>query len=150
VLDQALAQIPDHHRHGHPILVRVDTAGASKASLAHVASLREHGVDAEFSIGWRTDRLHELIHATPRRAWSAAIDTGGDPDLSAQVAELTGLMPAAMPADYPEGHAGDRAPRTTTPRCTAEPVRRARWLALHRLRDALSRARSEVVARQRY
>ena len=36
VLDAALAQIPDEHRYGTPILVRADTAGATKAFLAHV------------------------------------------------------------------------------------------------------------------
>jgi hypothetical protein len=103
VLDAALAQIPDEHRHGEPILVRADTAGASKAFLAHVAALRASGVDAEFSIGWRTDRLHDVIHATPKQAWVAAIDTDGEPVDSAQVAELTGLMPTSMLADYPVG-----------------------------------------------
>jgi hypothetical protein len=103
VLDAALAQIPDEHRHGGPVLVRADTAGASKAFLHHVVSLRERGVHAEFSIGWRTDRLHEVIATTPKQAWTAAIDTDGNPVDSAQVAELTGLMPAAMLADYPVG-----------------------------------------------
>lgn len=32
VLDAALAQIPDEHRHGVSILVRADTAGATKRS----------------------------------------------------------------------------------------------------------------------
>ena len=44
VLDQALAQIPDEHRHGTDILIRCDSAGASHAFLAHIRSLREHGV----------------------------------------------------------------------------------------------------------
>ncbi len=43
VLDEALAQIPDAHRHGTPILVRTDTAGCSKAFLTHIRSLREYG-----------------------------------------------------------------------------------------------------------
>jgi hypothetical protein len=34
LLDQALAQLPDEYRHGWPILVRTDGAGASKAFLA--------------------------------------------------------------------------------------------------------------------
>ncbi len=41
VLDAALAQIPDAHRHGTPVLVRTDTAGCTKAFLAHVRALRE-------------------------------------------------------------------------------------------------------------
>lgn len=40
VLDAALAQLPDRYRHGHPILVRADGAGCTKAFLAHVRSLR--------------------------------------------------------------------------------------------------------------
>lgn len=38
VLDAALAQLPDIHRHGTPILVRADTAGCTREFLAHVAS----------------------------------------------------------------------------------------------------------------
>lgn len=41
VLDQALAQIPDAHRHGTPILLRSDSAGSSHGFLAHIRSLRE-------------------------------------------------------------------------------------------------------------
>ena len=38
VLDAALAQIPDVHRHGQPILIRADGAGGAKAFLAHIRS----------------------------------------------------------------------------------------------------------------
>ena len=41
VLDQALAQIPDAHRHGTPILIRTDCAGGTKAFLAHIRALRD-------------------------------------------------------------------------------------------------------------
>jgi hypothetical protein len=52
VTDAALAQIPDEHRHGTPILVRADGAGATKAWLAHLRSLRDqHGLDVSFSVG---------------------------------------------------------------------------------------------------
>ncbi len=40
VLDAALAQVPDRYRHGHPVLVRADGAGATKAFLAHVRAAR--------------------------------------------------------------------------------------------------------------
>ena len=40
VLDAALEQIPDAHRHGLPVLIRTDGAGCSKAFLAHIRSLR--------------------------------------------------------------------------------------------------------------
>jgi hypothetical protein len=39
ITDEALAQIPDEHRHGTPILIRADGAGATKAWLAHLRSL---------------------------------------------------------------------------------------------------------------
>ena len=104
VLDQALAQIPDGFRHGYPMLFRSDGAGASKALLAHVRGLRETGVQAEFTVGWAlTEREHAAIAALPETAWTAAIDIVGDPREHAAVAELTGLLPAAMFADYPAG-----------------------------------------------
>jgi hypothetical protein len=40
VTDAALAQIPDEHRYGTPILVRADGAGATKAWLAHLRAAR--------------------------------------------------------------------------------------------------------------
>ena len=43
VLDAALTQLPDHHRHGTPILVRADTAGCTREFLAHIRSRREGG-----------------------------------------------------------------------------------------------------------
>lgn len=104
VIDTALAQIPDEQRHGYPILFRFDGAGASKALLAHLRSLRNSSVDSEFSVGWAvTGREHTAIAALPQRAWTPAIDIDGDPRESAAVAELTGLLPAGMFADYPVG-----------------------------------------------
>jgi Transposase DDE domain group 1 len=104
VLDAALAQIPDEFRHGYPVLVRLDGAGASKALLAHLRGLCEHGVHAEFSVGWAlTEREHTAIAALPETAWTPAIDIDGDPREGAAVAELTGLLPAAMFRDYPTG-----------------------------------------------
>ena len=104
VLDAALAQIPDEYRHGYPILVRLDGAGASKALLAHIRSRREQHVHAEFSIGWAVgEREHAAIAKLPEAVWTPAIDVVGDPRDSAMVAELTGLLPAAMFTDYPAG-----------------------------------------------
>src|SRR5215207_10474019 len=58
VLDDALAQIPDADRHDTPILVRTDGAGCSKEFLAHVRSLRDQGVQTEFSVGFTmTDKV---------------------------------------------------------------------------------------------
>jgi hypothetical protein len=104
VLDAALAQIPDEQRHGYPVLIRLDGAGSSKALLAHIRALRKHGVHSEFSIGWAvTAREHTAIAMLPERAWTPAIDIDGDPRESAAVAELTGVLPTVMFADYPPG-----------------------------------------------
>ena len=104
VLDAALAQIPDEHRHGTPILVRTDTAGCAKAFLIHVRGLREQHVQTEFSVGWPvTERERAAITALPKTAWTEAVDAGGDPRHGAGIAELTGLLPAGTLADYPPG-----------------------------------------------
>jgi Transposase DDE domain group 1 len=104
LLDAALAQIPDEYRHGYPILVRADGAGASNAFLAHIRALRNHGVATEFSIGWAvTEREHRAIAALPAPAWTPAVEIDGDPRESASVAELTGVLPTGMFADYPPG-----------------------------------------------
>ncbi|TAM88502.1 MAG: IS1380 family transposase [Jatrophihabitans sp.] len=104
VIDAALAQVPAEYRHGYPILLRFDGAGASKALLAHLRGLREDGVDAEFSVGWALGaREHAAIAALPESAWTAAIDVDGDPREGAGVVELTGMFPAAALADYPAG-----------------------------------------------
>jgi len=104
VLDQALAQIPDDHRHGYPVLVRADGAGSSKALLAHIRALREQHVATEFSVGWAlTAREHAAIAALPASAWTPAIDVEGDPREGAAVTELGGLLTAGALRDYPAG-----------------------------------------------
>ena len=64
--DEALAQIPDEHRCGTPILIcadGADGAGATKAWLAHLRSLREQrGLQLEFSVGFTlTNQLKDAI-----------------------------------------------------------------------------------------
>jgi hypothetical protein len=106
VLDAALAQIPDRYRHGHPILIRADGAGCTKAFLAHIRSLRGSGVSCEFSVGWTiTGREHTAIAALRTSDWTPAVDTDGEPRPveEAAVAEITGLLPAATLAAYPPG-----------------------------------------------
>jgi hypothetical protein len=104
VLDAALAQIPDTHRHGVPLLVRTDGAGCSKAFLAHIRSFRGQAVVAEFSVGWAvTGRERDAIDKLPATAWTDAVDADGRPRDGAAVAELTGMLPAAALADYPPG-----------------------------------------------
>jgi hypothetical protein len=104
VLDAALTQIPDEHRHGTAILIRTDGAGCSKAFLTHIRRLRQDGVASEFSVGWAiTDRERAAITAVPEHIWTAAIDTDGETRDRAAVAEITDLLPAGTLADYPTG-----------------------------------------------
>ena len=104
VLDAALAQIPDAHRHGVPLLVRADGAGCTKAFLAHIRGLRAEGVATEFSVGWAvTGRERAAIVRLPDKAWTDAVDADGRPRDGAAVAELTGLLPAGTLRDYPLG-----------------------------------------------
>ncbi len=110
VLDAALAQIPDQHRFGTPILVRADTAGTTKAFLAHIVGLRGQGMTLDFSVGWRLGQpgnaMHEAIAAQPDRLWEPAIDTDNELAEPAGVLELTAqllwISPRAL-ADYPAG-----------------------------------------------
>ena len=110
VLDAALAQIPEQYRFGTPILVRTDTAGATKAFLAHIVALREHGMALDFSVGWRLGQpgnaLHAAIAAQPDRLWDPAIDTDNEVADHAGVVELTAQLLSISPralADYPPG-----------------------------------------------
>src|SRR5512135_87981 len=105
VIDLALAQIPDEHRYGTPILVSADGAGCSKAWLAHLRRLRvEQGLDLRFSVGFTmTPAVQDVILALPARGWIPAIEADGSVRDGADVAELTGclgdLTAAGWPAD---------------------------------------------------
>jgi len=101
VLDQALTQIPDAHRHGAPLLVRTDTAGCTKAFLTHIRALRETGVDARFTVGAPIDaEVRDAVSALPAQAWLPAIDADDEIRDGAQVADLTGLLDGT---GFPEG-----------------------------------------------
>ncbi|MFI5916897.1 IS1380 family transposase [Dactylosporangium sp. NPDC051541] len=96
VLDDALAQIPDVHRHGTPILIRSDSAGCTFGLLAHIRGLRERGLDTRFSVGTAiTEPIRQAILTAKRRPgdWVPAVDTDGEPRDNAEVCELTGLVP---------------------------------------------------------
>jgi hypothetical protein len=102
VLDAALAQIPDQHRHGTPILVRADTAGCTREFLAHLRSLRDTAVTCEFSVGWAIrDKERTAISAIPKPVWADAIDADGGHRDGAGLAEITHVLPAAALAGYP-------------------------------------------------
>ena len=91
VLDQALAQIPDAHRHGTPLLIRTDGAGSTHGFLAHIRSLREQGIDARFSVG---AAITAPVRAAIEQAtdWIPALDTDGDLRDGAEICEITGLL----------------------------------------------------------
>lgn len=68
VLDQALAQIPDAHRHGTVILIRADSAGSAKAFLAHVRDVRKRGTRTCCSVGYTvTEPVRRAVRAMPGR-----------------------------------------------------------------------------------
>ncbi|MEV6742360.1 IS1380 family transposase [Streptomyces sp. NPDC051104] len=93
VLDRALAQIPDAHRHGTDILIRTDSAGGAKAFLHHIRALRPRGIRARFSVGHPvTEPVHRAIRALPEQVWHPALEQDGSLRKGAEVAELTGMV----------------------------------------------------------
>jgi Transposase DDE domain group 1 len=104
VLDAALAQIPDAHRYGTPILVRTDSAGATHGFLAHIRGLRQRGMATCFSVGVPvTEPIRHAITAIPPSGWIPAVDADGDLRDGAQVCEITGLVPPAVLTAFPAG-----------------------------------------------
>lgn len=78
VLDQALAQIPDTHRHGAPVLIRADSAGGAKAFLHHIRTLHSRGILAHFSVGYAvTEPVRRAIRALPEQVWHPALAQDG-------------------------------------------------------------------------
>ena len=99
VLDQALQQIPDVHRYGTPVLIRSDSAGCTQGFLAHIRTLREHGIDTCFSVGVAiTEPIREAIRAAAD--WIPALDSDGQLRDGAEICEITGLVGAS---GYPHG-----------------------------------------------
>jgi hypothetical protein len=101
VLDAALAQVPDAHRHGTTILIRADSAGGAKAFLAHIRALRERGIHTSFSVGHPvTDPIRRAIRAVPDHLWHPALEQDGTLRTGAEVAEVTGMVDLT---DHPDG-----------------------------------------------
>src|SRR3954447_2628847 len=104
VLDAALAQLPDQHRHGTPILIRADGAGCTREFLAHIRQLRDQSVSCGFSVGWAiTERERAAITAIPKNVWADAIDADGGHRDGAGLAEITGVLPVRALSGYPGG-----------------------------------------------
>jgi Transposase DDE domain group 1 len=101
VLDQALAQIPDAHRHGTDILIRTDSAGSAKAFLTHIRAQRERGIHTFFSVGHAiTEPVRHAIRTLPEQVWHPALEQDGTLREGAEAAELTGMVDLT---GYPDG-----------------------------------------------
>ena len=105
ITDLALAQIPESVRAGTPILLRTDGAGCTKAWLSHLRRLREESsLRVEFSTGFTmTEPVQHAILALPEAAWTPAVEADGAMREGADVAELTGILPRRLLAEYPAG-----------------------------------------------
>lgn len=100
-LEHALAQLPVQER--ARVVVRVDAGPSTKEFLNYLAD-----TGLEYSIGFRaSNRVQDAIDTIPDQAWRTAVDSNGEPRDGAQVAELTGWMPApartAGRDDWPAG-----------------------------------------------
>ncbi|WP_344810183.1 transposase, partial [Microlunatus ginsengisoli] len=86
-LDASLAQLPATER--DQVLVRTDSAGASKAFLHHISDL-----GLEYSTGFTVgETVKTAIDQLPLQAWQPALDSDGAERDGAQVAELTRWLP---------------------------------------------------------
>jgi hypothetical protein len=98
VLERSLDQLPDAYRAGHrvgddvaavthPLLVRADSAGATKGFLADLAER-----NIAFSVGFALDAaIRPMIEAAPEEAWRPAVNPDGTERHGAQVVELCGF-----------------------------------------------------------
>ena len=130
VLDRALDQIPEAHRYGNPILIRSDSAGSSHAFLAHIRSLREHGLHTQFSVGVA---IGEAVRAaiTAATDWIPALNGDGSLRDGAELVELTDLVdPVLLAGTRRTGSAQARAPDSAGSRrgCSPSTRRGSNWL----------------------
>jgi len=94
VLDLALAQLPEQARPtpdvpgGPQVLIRADSAGATRAFLA---GCRERGV--RYSVGLSIDqKIQDAIVLGPQDAWTPAISADGEVRDNGEIVELTALL----------------------------------------------------------
>lgn len=96
VLDAALAQLPEQTR--SRVLVRGDTGSGVQGFVWHV-----HRLGLEYSVGiYGRQPVLDALDRLPKQAWRKALDADGQPRDGAQVAELTGWMPATF-TGWPPG-----------------------------------------------
>lgn len=85
ILNQALAAIPAHHRGERRILVRTDSAGATKAFAAACRN-----ADCRFSLGFAVDdRVWAEVEGMPRRRWVKARNADGSACDDTWLGEIT-------------------------------------------------------------
>jgi hypothetical protein len=129
VLKASFAQVPAGWR--RDVLVSIDGAGASHEVIDHLTSCNtapEHGKRGrrvEYSIGWPVDdRTMAGIERLRERDWGAALDTDGEPDPGAWVAELTGVLRHGPDGDRLAGWPADmRLHVRRVPRPAGKPAR---------------------------
>jgi hypothetical protein len=94
VLDEAITQIPAPYRRN--LLITVDGAGASHGLIEHITGLNTvRGRTVQYSIGWDLGaRERTALGRVPASAWTAVLDTEGDPRslTEAGLVELTALL----------------------------------------------------------
>ena len=91
VLDLALGSLPGWGDAAAGVLVRADSAGATKDFMA---ACRNRGVT--FSVGFPIDsHVRDAISLLPERVWAPAVEADGSLREGAKVAELTGLVSLA-------------------------------------------------------
>lgn len=102
VLTEAMAQVPWPRR--RDLLIRADSAGASHALLDWMTCRdATHLYRVQYSIGFALSQpLREAVTALPSTAWTPAIEADGTARDGADVAEITGLLPAAFRNRWPD------------------------------------------------
>lgn len=133
VLNQALVQLPDdfYDSHGEliseKILIRTDSAGASRAFLDHLHS-RGLQFSTSFAVPVADERL--IGWSNEKKYWEPANDQHGNPRHDAGVIDATQVLKLK---DYPLGTSFSPR-RAPAPRSEGQPVRH-RWQPGHRLVD---------------
>jgi hypothetical protein len=129
VLKASFGQIPAGWR--TDVLVSIDGAGASHDVIDYLTSLNttlahgKRGRRVEYSIGWPLDeRTTAGIEQLRDSDWDAALDTDGDVDPAAQVADLTGILRHGPHGDRLASWPGDmRLIARRTPRPANKPAK---------------------------
>ncbi len=91
VIADALDQVGLGPRPGRRVLIRIDGAGATKATLETLTRRR-----VSYSVGFTLPmNTPDLYHLVPEHVWTPAYNTDGQPRHGADVAEFTGLLDLA-------------------------------------------------------